>query len=124
MKVGGPEPAILSTGREMFVSPGERVVLPCTVRHKGELVRLWKQGARVIFADQMRVRRDSRYRVTGAGDLVIDGFEESDQGDFECQLETDTDQPIFIRHSLKEARRPTVRLRPVTGQVVVEEVRG
>ena len=115
------EPAILSTGRAVYVRVGERVVLPCRVQAKGDLVRLWKQGARVIFADEMRVRRDSRYRVTEAGDLVIDGFDQSDTGTFECQLETDSDRPIFIRHSLEEARVPRVRLVPARGEVVVEE---
>ena len=72
----------------------------------------------------MRVRRDSRYSLTEAGDLIIDGFDESDHGDYECQLETDTDHAIFIRHSLKEAVAPSVRLEPVSGQVVMEEVSG
>ena len=120
----GPKPAILSSGRVFYVSAGEKVVLPCTVHHKGSLVRLWKQGTRVIFADDMRVRRDSRYSLTEAGDLIIDGFDESDHGDYECQLETDTDHAIFIRHSLKEAVAPSVRLEPVSWQVVMEEVSG
>ena len=32
-----------------------QVVLACLVRDQGPLVRLWKQGARLIFAGDMQV---------------------------------------------------------------------
>ena len=105
----------------LFVSPGEKVVLPCVVRNKGSLVRLWKQGPRLMFADEMRVRRDSRYSVTRAGELVIAGFELSDRGHYQCELETDTDSPVFLRHRLEVAEAPTVRRLPVSGEVEVAE---
>ena len=76
----GLQPVLETTGRVFYVSPGEKVVLPCVVRNKGSLVRLWKQGPRLMFADEMRVRRDSRYSVSRAGELVIAGLERSDRG--------------------------------------------
>ena len=118
----GQQPVIVTAGRVFYASLGERVVLPCTVQNKGSLVRLWKKGARLIFADEMRVRRDSRYSVTRQGDLVIAGFDRSDSGDYECELETDTDSPVFIRHSLEEAEAPTISLQPGSGHLVVMEV--
>ena len=64
---------IVSVGRHHFAAPGEQVRahyitmmrrghylhqvrLACLVRDQGPLVRLWKQGARVIFAGDMQVR--------------------------------------------------------------------
>ena len=105
----------------LFVSPGEKVVLPCVVRNKGSLVRLWKQGSRLMFADELRVRRDSRYSVSQAGELVIAGFSVSDRGQYRCELETQTDSPVFLRHRLEVAEAPTVRRLPVSGAVEVAE---
>ena len=97
------------------------VVMPCVVRNKGSLVRLWKQGSRLIFADEMRVRRDSRYSVSPAGELIIAGFSVSDRGQYQCELETHTDSPIFLRHRLEVAEAPAVRRVPGSGAVEVRE---
>ena len=117
----GLQPVLESTGRLLFVSPGEKVVLPCVVRNKGDLVRLWKQGSRLMFADEMRVRRDSRYSVSRAGELVIAAFSVSDRGQYQCQLETHTDSPVFLRHRLEVAEAPRVRRLPESGAVEVAE---
>ena len=117
----GLQPVLESAGRVFFVSPGEKVVLPCVVRNKGSLVRLWKQGPRLMFADEMRVRRDSRYSVSQAGELVIAGFSVSDRGQYRCELETHTDSPVFLRHRLEVAEAPAVRRLPVSGAVEVAE---
>ena len=75
----------------------------------------------MMFADEMRVRRDSRYSVSRAGELVIAGFELSDRGPYQCELETDTDSPVFLRHRLEVAEAPAVRRLPVSGVVEVAE---
>jgi hypothetical protein len=50
----------------------------------GTLVRLWKQGPQVMFAGDMRVRRDQSFSVEmGTGDLVISGVEKGDNFDYE-----------------------------------------
>ena len=117
----GLQPVLETTGRVFYVSPGEKVVLPCVVRNKGSLVRLWKQGPRLMFADEMRVRRDSRYSVSQAGELLIAGFELSDRGQYQCELETDTHTPVTLQHRLEAAEAPAVVRLPESGQVELAE---
>ena len=113
---------ILSVGSRYFASPGDRVSLPCSVARLGALVRLWKRGARVIFAGDLKVRKDPRLEVSEAGDLVIRGFLAEDVGEYDCELETDTDIPVFIRHSLALARAPDISTRPRSGHLTVTQV--
>ena len=113
---------ILSVGSRYFASPGDRVSLPCSVVRLGALVRLWKRGARVIFAGGLKVRKDPRLEVSEAGDLVIRGFLAEDVGEYDCELETDTDIPVFIRHSLALAQAPDISTRPQSGHLTVTQV--
>ena len=113
---------ILSVGSRYFASPGDRVSLPCSVVRLGALVRLWKRGARVIFAGGLKVRKDPRLEVSEAGDLVIRGFLAEDVGEYDCELETDTDIPVFIRHSLTLARAPDISTRPQSGHLTLTQV--
>ena len=114
-------PVILSVGRQYYSSLGDLVTLPCSVVNQGSLVRLWKQGSRVIFAGDMQVRTDSRLEVTDKGELVIDGFEEDDIGEYDCEFDTNTDIPVFIRHTLDLALPPNVSIVPASGQLTVTQ---
>ena len=46
----------------MLVKVGGTVEFECRTNDLGSMVLLWKEGARVLFAGPMRVRRDDRYR--------------------------------------------------------------
>ena len=81
-----------------------------------------KKGTRVIFAGDMQVRADDRLGVTDNGDLVIAGFEEDDAGDYDCELETDDDVPVYIRHSVTMAMSPMVTTVPASGRVTITQV--
>ena len=56
------------TGPNILTSPGvfrshvgSSVILPCNISGLGDLVLLWKQGSRIIFAGDIKVRRDERF---------------------------------------------------------------
>ena len=113
---------IVSVGSQYFASPGDLVSLPCSVLGLGALVRLWKRGARVIFAGELQVRVDPRLELSEEGELVIRGFLPEDVGEYDCELETDTDIPVYIRHSLALARAPDITTRPRSGHLTVTQV--
>ena len=81
----GAEPVFLSEGGVVHVEVGGRAELQCEIARLGPLVRLWKQGARVIFAGEMRVRRDKRLVLGPAGQLIIQNIEPTDEG-LSCEL--------------------------------------
>ena len=114
-------PVILSVGRQYYSSLGDLVTLPCSVINQGSLVRLWKQGSRVIFAGDMQVRTDGRLEITDKGELIIDGFEEEDVGEYDCEFDTNNDIPVFIRHTLDLAVPPNVRIVPASGQLTATQ---
>ena len=68
------------------------------------------------------MRLDRRLRFTEDGNLVIDGFEEDDVGDYDCELELDTDTSISIRHSVHLAISPMVTTVPASGHVTAVQV--
>ena len=115
-------PEIISKGKLFHADVGDLVQLDCAIANIGTLVRLWKQGPRVIFAGDMRVRRDQRLSVDRVtGDLVISGVEEDDKGDYECELETEGDVPVFIRHTLDILRHPSLIRIPRNGHLLAEQ---
>ena len=115
-------PIIMSKGKLFHAAVGDHVKFDCVIDNIGTLVRLWKQGPRVIFAGDMRVRRDQRLTVEkGTGDLMISGVEEADKGDYECEVETDGDIPVFIRHTLDILRPPSVIRFPRNGLLFANE---
>jgi len=115
-------PIIMSKGKLFHAAVGDRVSFDCVIDNIGTLVRLWKQGPRVIFAGDMRVRRDQRLSVErGSGELVIRGVEEADRGAYECEVETDGDVPVFIRHTLDILRPPSVMRYPRNGLLLADE---
>ena len=113
---------IVSVGSRYFAAPGDQVSLPCSVLRLGSLVRLWKRGARVIFAGGLKVRKDPRLEVSEDGDLVIRGFLAEDVGEYDCELETDTDIPVYIRHSLALAQAPDISTCPRSGHLTITQV--
>ena len=120
---GGGDPIIMSEGRLFHAAVGGNVSLDCMiVNMTPSLVRLWKQGPRVIFAGNMRVRRDMRVSVEdNTGNLVITGVEEGDKGDYECEVETDSDIPVYIRHTLSILHPPTIVRVPKKGFLIAKE---
>ena len=120
---GERDPIIVSEGRLFQAAVGGNVSLDCVIENMSpSLVRLWKQGPRVIFAGVMRVRRDMRVSVEDStGDLVITGVEEGDKGEYECEVETDSDIPVYIRHTLSILHPPTVVRVPKEGLVLAME---
>ena len=65
---------------------------------------------------------DSRLRLTDDGNLVIDGFEADDVGDYDCELELDTDTSISVRHGVNLAMSPMVTTFPASGHVTAVQV--
>ena len=68
---------------------GDKQRLACNLKPDfgGRIV--WRSGNRVLFAGDLRIRRDSRLMLA-EGDLVIDGVVSRDDGQYSCEMETDT----------------------------------
>jgi len=105
------------TGPNILTSPGvfrshvgSSVILPCNISGLGDLVLLWKQGSRIIFAGDIKVRRDERFERDGPN-LRIVGVHEKDDGEYTCEVETkDRNNPKSITHKLLVLQRPTISM--------------
>jgi len=103
------------TGPDILTSPGvfrshvgSSIILPCNISGLGDLVLLWKQGSRIIFAGDIKVRRDERFEREGPN-LKIVGVHEKDNGEYTCEVETkDRNNPKSITHKLLVLQRPTI----------------
>ena len=115
---GGP--LLTSTGTVHRVVEGERAVLPCRVTDLGDFVLLWRRDTRVMFAGEMKVRRDKRLSLAET-DLVLDKVEMGDRGDYTCQVETGDESPPMIVHTLEVLQPPKIRSKPDNGLVIVKE---
>ena len=74
----------------------------------------------MIFAGDMKVRRDDRLRLSGT-DLVISGVKAKDGGEYTCQVETDSKNPIAITHRLEVLQPPSLHSDPSSGKVVIKK---
>jgi len=84
------------------------VLLPCNVSALADSVLLWKQGSRIIFAGEIKVRRDERFAKVG-NSLRISGVEEKDDGEYTCEVETkDKHNPKSVTHRLTILQSPTI----------------
>ena len=58
---GTTAPNILTSPGVFQSHVGSTIILPCNISGLGDLVLLWKQGSRIIFAGDIKVRRDERF---------------------------------------------------------------
>lgn len=114
------EPIIQTVGQTYRTEVGGEVELECSVDNLGEMVQLWKRGARVLTAGKMKVRRDPRIRLRGTN-LIIKKVESEDGGEYECEVETDEEISITIRHRLEILVPPHVKPSPANGMVLVKK---
>ena len=63
----------------------------------------------MLTAGSMVVRRDRRLRLEG-NNLVITDLEPEDSGEYDCEIEADSDRPISVSHRLDILIPPTVSL--------------
>ena len=62
----------------------------------------------------MKVRRDPRLELKGT-DLLIKNLELEDRGEYDCEVESDREVPVSIRHSLDILHPPSVFPEPSSG---------
>lgn len=114
------EPRIVTGHKVYQVEEGGQVTLQCGVKHLGNMVLMWKQGPRVLTAGSMVVRRDRRLRLEG-NNLVISELEAADSGEYDCEIEADSDRPISVTHKLDILIPPQIYSEPADGNVVVKK---
>ena len=81
------------------------------LQNKSVMVISW---FRVLTAGAMKVRRDPRLELMGT-DLVIKNLELEDRGEYDCEVESDREVPVSIRHSLDILHPPTATPEPNSG---------
>jgi len=101
-------PQILSQPSMFRSHIGDDVILPCNVTKLSDVVLLWKQGSRIIFAGDIKVRRDDRFALDGTN-LHIYHLSEKDDGEYTCELETkDKHNPKWITHKVLVLQKPQI----------------
>ena len=78
---------MLSTNQSYEVLKGSTHVLECKVENLGKFVVLWRKGDRILSAGKLFVRKDGKVKVTEKYDLKISDIEESDAGDYVCEVD-------------------------------------
>lgn len=105
---GGTMPDILSSPGIFRVQVGSSLTLPCNTTNLGDLVLLWRQGSRIIFAGDIKVRRDSRFTKEGHS-MTISLVQGKDNGEYTCEVETkDRNNPKSVVHKIVVLQRPQI----------------
>ena len=89
---------------------GEELRLRCELQPELGGLIVWKHGARVLFAGDLRIRRDERLAVRD-NSLIIGRVAESDGGEFSCETERAGGVLAVGRFRLEVLSRPQVRVR-------------
>jgi len=98
----------LISGPEYYrVEKGGTARLDCDIRQLGGLVKVWKNGTRVVFVGEIKIRNDDRMSLDGSH-MVIQGVTIWDSGGYYCEVETDIDQPITLKHNLQVLDPPVL----------------
>ena len=92
------------------ITAGEDLILDCEGEPDLGGLIVWKHGARVLFAGDLRVRRDSRLAVRDTT-LIVGRLAESDGGEFSCETEKAGGLLDVRRFSVEVLSRPEVRIR-------------
>merc|ERR1712130_951468 len=90
---------------------GQNVNIPCSLKQLGGNILLWKKQGRVLFAGELRVRRNSRFQVFN-NNLVIQESNIDDSGEYVCEIERDGGDLEAISMYLKV-------LQPATAEVTI-----
>lgn len=105
---GSLEVEILSQPGIFRARQGSTVTLPCNCTGLRDLVLVWKQGRRIIFAGNIKVRRDDRFTKVGTF-LRIKEVAPKDNGEYTCEVETkDRNNPKSLVHRLVVLQKPRI----------------
>jgi len=108
-----PTPRIVNKGKELSVRLGQSIKIPCEIINKGESIVVWKHGESVIFAGEIRIRKDLHIRLVDGTSLLINEATRSYAGRYRCEVEWSNDKkPFQITHDLKVLVAPTVKFIP------------
>ena len=92
------------------VVDGQDIFLPCNLRRMpGENIVIWRKGERVLFAGDLRVRRDLRFDVLN-NDLVIKESHIEDSGDYVCEIERENGDLEALAVTLKVLKPATAEI--------------
>jgi hypothetical protein len=81
----------------------------CSILFKLFTKHDYVQGSRVLYAGQLRVRRDPRLELApGTANLRIRHVEPGDGGEYDCEVELDRGPPVSIRHRLEILAPPAI----------------
>jgi len=118
------EPFFLSTGRTYQVKLGTAVTFHCEVGEIGhgdnQGTVIWKKDNRLISAGDMIIRKDPRLRLEGYN-LTMQGVGVKDEGEYICEVETYTLEPIQQSNILNVLIPASVQPLPHSGQYTVRE---
>ena len=83
---------------DLQVISGSEISLACDIKANTGSVILWKKDGRVLFAGDLRVRRNSRFNVMNDY-LVIENANIEDTGEYVCDCERENGKlETFPRH--------------------------
>merc|ERR1712107_372168 len=94
---------ILTWAMTVTVTRGDTVNLPCEVKSKGHIQRIWSRpdtsSKEQLFIGETRVSPNTRISV--AGDLlIIDSLGEEEAGQYECKLAVNQGQDKQVTHTV------------------------
>ena len=98
---------------------GDEVEISCGLKtDKGGII-VWKTGSRVLFAGNMRIRRDRRLSLVNSK-LVIKRVECGDAGEYSCETETLSGGVLMMVTYLAILSPPSVHILGGDGAVTVK----
>ncbi|CAB4060843.1 unnamed protein product [Lepeophtheirus salmonis] len=114
---------------DLMVNEGETIKLPCLIDlHAQGFAVIWKKepGNHIVAVENQVIdRKDTRIKLDqapkgrGGNTLIISLSEESDAGEYRCQISAY--KPTVLKHTVKIRVAPKIRPIPSNGLLIVKE---
>ncbi|XP_023327934.1 opioid-binding protein/cell adhesion molecule [Eurytemora carolleeae] len=107
LQVREESPWIETQSTNYRMEQGGTAVLNCNVRNLGSMIKVWRNGTRVIYVGDIKIRNDPRIYLNTTS-LIIQGVTVWDSGWYYCELENDIDNPVTLKHNLQVTEPPAI----------------
>ena len=97
------------TSARQVATAGEELLLSCDVQPDLGGLIVWKHGARVLFAGDLKIRRDERLALRDTS-LIVGRVTLSDGGEYSCETERSGGGLEVRRHIVEVISRPEVSI--------------
>ncbi|XP_019867558.1 protein amalgam isoform X2 [Aethina tumida] len=98
----------LSTKNSMIIAkPGDNVELQCSIKNLGQYVRVWNKDNLILYQGEVAMNAGNTMLLPNQS-LQITGVNESNVGNYTCEVLISNDQKLSVTHTLYIQTPPSI----------------